>query len=168
MQNNELERIHKLEITTTVLARDSEIQTRSLEKIEDVIDRAETHVEALNRQIIIYEDRLRNQERLNERVDESLKEIDQKLENFMTEMELKINDAEEKRMEFLADLKEEIITQIKAKSDTGSTASKDDKQFKVYRFLVDNWKYIAFAVAIIGGLLFHKWGVLAWLLSTTS
>lgn len=165
MQNNELERIHKLEIITTVLEKDSNIQTRSLEKIEDVIDRAETHVEALNRQIIIYEDRLRNQERVNERVEDTLKEIDQKLENFMMEMEQKINDHEEKRMEFLADLKEEIITQIKAKNDG---PSKDDKQFKIYRFLVDNWKYIAFAVAILGGLMFHKWGVLSWLLQTTS
>lgn len=166
MQNNELERIHHLETKTAILSRDSDGQTKALEKMDDVIDRTETHIEALNRSIIIYDERLRLQERTNERVEIALKELDQKLENFMTEMEEKIDNHEEKREVFLNNLKTEIITQIK--SNVAAENPKDDGKFKIFKFLVDNWKYIAFAVAILGGLVFHKWGLLTTILGITS
>lgn len=164
MQNNEeLERIHKLETHTAILSRDSDGQTKALEKMEDVIDRAETHIEALNRTIIIYDERLRQQEKFNERLEIGLKEMNMKLDNFMVEMDEKINTQEEKRQEFLNNFKLEIITEIK----NNVPAEKVDGKIKIFKFIVDNWKYIGFAVAILGGLMFHKWGLLTTILGIT-
>lgn len=170
MQNNELERIHHLETKTAILDRDSTGQTKALEKMEDVIDRAETHIEALNRTIIIYDERLRAQEHFNNRIESSLKELNQKLDNFMVEMDEKIDDHEEKRKDYLQKLRDDIILQLQAnaKKDVVVVDPKDDGKFKIFKFLVDNWKYIGFAVAILGGLLFHKWGLLTAILGITS
>jgi len=169
MPSNELERIHTLETGVAVLSKDSSIQTKSLEKMEDVIDRAETHIEALNRNIIIYEDRLRTQEKINMNVEQSLKDINQKLDNFMVEIEEKIDNQDEKRREFLEELKRDLISEIQASAPKPEIVDpKDDGKFKVFKFLVDNWKYIAFATAILGGLMFHKWGLLTSLLGITA
>lgn len=162
--NNDLERIHHLETETTVLNRDSAGHTKALEKIEDVIDRAETHIEALNRTIIIYDERLRAQEKFNDRVEIGLKELNQKLDNFMVEMDEKINNHEEQRKLYLEKLRGDIIEQLRV----NAVKPDDDNKFKIFRFLVDNWKYIAFAVAILGGLVFHKWGLLTTILGITS
>jgi len=168
-QDNELERIHHLETETTVLNRDSAGHTKALEKIEGVIDRAETHIEALNRTIIIYDERLRAQEKFNDRVEVSLKELNQKLDNFMIEMEEKINSQDEQRREYLEQLRSDIITQIQANAPKPVVVDpKDDGKFKVFKFLIDNWKYIGFAVAILGGLMFHKWGLLTTILGITA
>lgn len=167
--NSDLERIHTLEITTTVLNRDSASHTKALEKIEDVIDRAETHIEALNRTNISYDERLRAQEKFNERIEISIKELNQKLDNFMIEMEEKINTQDEQRKAYLELLRVDIITQIQASASKPVVVDpKDDGKLKVFKFLVDNWKYIAFAVAILGGLMFHKWGLLTSLLGITA
>lgn len=164
--NSELERIHHLETVTAVLDRDSIAQTKALEKMEDVMDRAETHIEALNHKFIISDERDRQQEKFNERLEVGLKDLNRKLDNFMIDIDEKINNQEQKRTVFLENLKTEIITQLKVNATKDDP--KDDGKFKVFKFLVDNWKYIAFAVAILGGLMFHKWGLLTSLLGITA
>jgi len=152
------QRIHQLEIKVAVLEKDSLIHTKALEKMEIVMDRSEAHIEALNRNMLLYEERGRTQIKTNETAAETIKELDEKIEDFQL-----------KQFEYLATIKSEIVDQIKELKETipGSIESEDKKKFKIFRFLVDNWKYIAFAVAIFVALMFNKWGLLTSLLGIT-
>lgn len=164
-QRSDLERIHALETSVTVLNKDSDIHTRTLEKIDDVIDRAETHIEAINRSISTYDEKLRSQEKTNDRIEDSMKD----LQSYIKELEEKLEDQHERRMLFLEEMKKDLIVRIdsvtiKQINHDTEISKKEKESFKIYKFLVDNWKTFLFVVAILGGLMFNKWGLLTSLL----
>jgi hypothetical protein len=151
-QRSELERIHSLETDVTVLHRDSALHTKTLEKVEDVIDRLETHNEALSRTVSVYDEKFKNQERLHER-----------LEMAMEKLEIKLDEHEGRMKAVLEVTKKEIIESVKPQREE-HIPKRDLYRFKIFKFFIDNWKVFAYIVAFLAGIMFHKWGLLASLL----
>ena len=154
--NNDIERIHALETDVAILSRDSDLHTRTLEKIDFALDKIGMHVEAVSRAQNVLDEKFRSQEKINRTLEDSI-----------IALELKLNTQEESRIEFLRSLKEDIIQRIDAVKPHIDNIHKDHDiktGFKIFKFFVDNWKFLLVIVAMIMGLVFNKWHLFSSLL----
>ena len=158
----DLERFHGIETDVIVLQKDSDLHTKILEKMEVNIDRAETHYEAINRIISTYDERLRHQDKINERFEKAVGDLQFKFESSIKEIEIKMDDHEQRKIRFLEDLKKDLIEKIDHVKLHNDDPNKN--RIKVLSFFFDNWKFFAVIAAIILGITYNKWGFLISLL----
>jgi PAS domain-containing protein len=145
-----IERIHQLEKDVIVLGRDSELQTQILEKLDASTDRLQLLVESMSRATAIHDEKFRTQDLINDQTDALI--ADRRAEAIL---------ATTRVIESLGELKTDLIARIEdVKFCVGAPqkeAAKNEK-FDFLKTLVDNWKYILFAVAFGGGIVTHRWG----------
>jgi len=160
------ERIHALETDVTVLHRDSALHTKILEKVEVNMDRTETGYEAISRATTVHDEKLKNQEKTNDRIEGSIQEVKENIKI----LDEKLDVQNDRRTLFLEKMKEDLLEKIEQSIDNRISKvigkdrehidNSDRKQYKVFKYIVDNWKYIIFIVAMLVGLVFNKWTLL--------
>jgi len=166
---NDIERIHGLETKVVILEKDSLLHTKVLEKTEHTLDRSEAHLEAINRIVLVNEERLKNQERFNEKLEISLNLLNERMNNFANDFDDKMNVHEKKEFDYLVKLRNDIVNKIGTnvpKAEVHEIHADDKVAFNVFKFFIHNWKFFVVMVALVSGLLFNKWSLLASLLSS--
>jgi hypothetical protein len=156
-----IERIHDLETDVVVLKKDSELQTKLLEKLDGTTDRLVAMVDVLSQRVLVHDVQFKTQEKQNDNT-----------ESLIAERREEAHEDNQRIIENLREFKEDVLTRIDGIKPAVTPVTpaqqvildKDDARKHsfsgILNQLITNWKWVAFGISFGAGVVTHKWGLL--------
>jgi hypothetical protein len=158
-------RLYEVEKDVSLLKKDSEIQTKILDKLDITVENIHDLAQSMHRMVSIHEERFRVQDKENaqleaqitQRREESVAEV-KALQNNINDLEtITVNRMEEIKKDLASN--RELIVKLTHEPDS-KAKSTEDKSVDLLKMVVENWKPIMFSAAFLIGIITHKWDIL--------
>jgi len=121
---NDVERIHELETDTSLLKKETEIQNKILDKLDNTVESLHDLVEAMHRMLSIHEEKFKNQDRINSGFDSLIDERREQSIKAIEDLSERVNETETRIVEKINEIKSDILKTAASVVETTAAVSK--------------------------------------------
>jgi len=156
-------RLYEVEKDVSLLKKDSEIQTKILDKLDITVENIHDLAQSMHRMVSIHEERFRVQDKENAQLEAQIAQRREESAAEVKALQNKIDDLENITVNRMEEIKKdlasnrELIVKLTHEPDPAKPKTTESKSVDLIKMVVENWKPIAFSGAFLIGLITHKW-----------